>query len=392
MNGLSSLFCFLLLLSSSLKSCEPFLTAEALMQKSLSKETVFTALPGLTNKNYVFSDETGARFVLRIPGFGTDRFIDRNTEFANSKEAFCLQFNPVKIVHCSENGSQITEYIENFTSYSFEDFYRLEVIQEIAILLNKIHTSSLNFNNRIDLFDRISKLTTFLEENTGQLPPDFYHIGKKIFSLEDDLSLPCFLHIPSHGDPGPSNFMQVAGNVMLLDWEYSGLNDPAWDLAFLSAIMNYSQEVEERFLYFYNDSNPFLLQAKMQLFKPLVEYWLGLWSLSQTVICTPEQQSFFRYFSLARLAKAQQWLESREFAKARRFIQFSNSDPFYEESGQRYLKFFIDPERPLLTAFPRLSPEVGLTPVQFGLWICPYCGILNPIEKQCCMSPNCMAK
>ena len=401
MKSLLSVFCCLLLLLSvsleghdSLERYDLFATAKALMKKPLAKETVFTALPGLTNKNYVFSDETGVRYVLRIPGFGTDKFINRSVEFANSKEAFHLGFNPAKIFNCDEkNGSQITEYIENFVSYSFEDFYRTEVIQEIAVLLKKIHMSNLHFKNRIDLFDRIGKLTIFLEKNHAQLPPDFYRLSKKISTLQQDLLLPCFLHIPSHGDPVPSNFMLVAGNLMLLDWEYSGLNDPAWDLVFLSSIMNYSQEIEKHLLSFYGDPDPVFLRAKMQFFKPLTEYWLGLWGFSQTLNCLQEQQDFFRYFSLARLGKAQQLLESKEFANARALVHaYDSSSPFYEEKGKLYLKFYIDPQRPLLTAFPKLSEEIGLTPIQLGLWICPYCGILNPIEKRCCISPNCMTK
>lgn len=383
---------FLLLIPLSLKACDPLATAEMLMGKSLAKDTVFTNLPGLTNKNYLFADETGGRYVVRIPGSGTETFIDRHTEFVNSKKAHLLGFNPAHIVYSDIHGSQITKYIENFTSYSFEDFYRPDVIQQVASFLKKIHSSELHFTNRIDLFDRADRLKNFLEKHQVALTPEFYLVSKYLSTLEQDLALPCFVQVPVHGDPVPSNFMVVADKLMLLDWEYSGLSDPAWDLAFLSSVMNYSDELEKQLLGSYGDSDPAILRAKMHLFKPLAEYWLALWGFSQTLVCSADQQDFFRYFSLARLGRMQRLLESPAYINAQALVRVWEPNPLYEKDGKTYLKFYTHSQAPLLTAFPSLSKEILLIPVQFNLWICPYCGILNPIEKRCCISPNCMTQ
>ncbi len=379
---------FVLFAPLFLEAQTPCIEAQSLMGKPLAEATVFLRLPGLTNENYLFADETGTRYVLRIPGSGTDRFIDRNRELANSTAAFQAGFNPVAICHYN-NGRQITKYIEGCTFYPFEEFYQPQMIEQVASLLKRIHASDVPFTNTIDLFERIDLLTAYLEEHQVPLSAEFYHLGQQLCTLKQELSLPCFAKkVPSHGDPVPSNFLSVAGSLVLLDWEYSGLSDPAWDLAFLSSIMNYSQEIEEQLISLYNDPDPFTMHAKIQLFKPIAEYWLALWGFLQTLTSSPPQQEFFRYFASARLGKACQLLQSKECRKAKIHLSIL-SCPLYEENGQQYLKFYVDPERPLICSLPQLSQEIGLTPIQFGLWICPYCGILNPIEKRCCISPNC---
>ena len=37
--------------------------------------------------------------------------------------------------------------------------------------------------------------------------------------------------VPCHHDPWPENFVDTATGLRLLDWEYSAMGDPAWDLA-----------------------------------------------------------------------------------------------------------------------------------------------------------------
>ena len=40
--------------------------------------------------------------------------------------------------------------------------------------------------------------------------------------------------VPCHNDPWPGNLLDADGpdgRIYLIDWEYSGMNDPMWDLA-----------------------------------------------------------------------------------------------------------------------------------------------------------------
>lgn len=372
----------------------------------------------MTNKNYLFSNTEGDRYVIRIPGFATEQFIDRGAEEKNSVEAFSFGFNPAKILCCDPmQGRQVTKYIENGWQRPYEDFYSEDVITQVAALLKSIHSSKLNFQNRVDVFRKIQCVIDLL---TGKavFPQEFFPLRQKIEAFQDVFSIPSFEFLPSHGDPVPGNFIQIKEKWMLLDWEYSGLNDPAWDLGLLSSVMNYSPTLEYVLINLYKTQQPELLWAKMQLFKPLIEYWLGLWGLLQQASRENQaEKEFFSCFTLSRFYKAEKYLESTEFSEALHLLRgvpyekkntskttpewvqrddmFSNNSYLYNEEGEkRFIKSYVPYRAPLLFPnFPIFSDEGGeflIISIQFGCWICPYCGILTSQEKRFCMSPCCM--
>ncbi len=355
-----------------------------LFYSSLLQDMQFTPLSGLTNKNYLLTNE-GKKYVIRFPGEGTERFIDRNIEQVNSKKAYFHEFNPTyAILFDSVTGRQLTPFIEKCKSYEFEEFYDDDLVKQAANLLHRIHTSSLAFENYIDLFKRMDHLESYLQEQTISLPSEYFSLR---IALQKHAHLDCFEAFPSHGDPVPSNFTLLNGKLMLFDWEYSGLADPAYDLAFLSTIMNYSKEQEKNLSHHYGVGFISLMSEKIIYFKPIIESWLGLWGLLQTISCSESQKDFFKTFSFIRFKRAEKVLYSKEYKKA---IELLTS--FHKKDGKLFRAFPLDPKIPLITSFPKLSEQIGLTQIEFGLWICPYCGILNPIAKWYCICPSCPLK
>ena len=49
--------------------------------------------------------------------------------------------------------------------------------------------------------------------------------------------------------------MKKGDNLFLIDWEYSGLNDPIWDLAAFSIESNLSDDEEKELLDYYFENN-----------------------------------------------------------------------------------------------------------------------------------------
>lgn len=362
----------------------PLDTARELLGSSLPEDVQFIPLSGLTNKNYLFATEE-KKYVIRLPGEGTEQFVDRVSERANGEEAYLQGFSPTRAISFDPTtGCQLTLFVDGFKEFEFEEFYRDALVKQVAHLLRRIHTSTLKFENRVDFFDRMDRLELYLQKQEIPLPPEYLSL-KQTFQKQPHLD--CFEDLPSHGDPVPSNFLFLEGQLMLFDWEYSGLNDPAYDLAFFSTVMNYSKEREEDLLRHYGAVPMSLLREKIVYFKPIIESWLGLWGILQTATCNESQIDFFKSFSSARFKRAENILQSKEYAQA---IEWLSS--FYKKDGRLFRVFPIDPQVPLIAPFPRLSDRGGLTQIEFGLWVCPYCGILNPMAKRGCVCPNCPLK
>ena len=67
--------------------------------------------------------------------------------------------------------------------------------------------------------------------------------------------------------------------MYIIDWEYSGNNDPMWDLSFFAIQANLDANQEKFMLdtYFAGKDYPIEL-LRYQLYKPIIEYWISLWS------------------------------------------------------------------------------------------------------------------
>ncbi len=294
--------------------------------KEILEETFCTSLAnlkieragGMTNNNFHITFNSQEQYLLRLPGYGTQSFVDRISEKANNKLAYNAGFSPSEVVYSNpEKGIQIAKYITSFQSYQFEDFYDFQFIKEIATLLYKIHNSELLFTNDISIDKRITDLENFLISNKIEFPKEYKTSEYQYDRIRKKLKESSFHKVPSHGDPVPSNFVKLSGQLKLFDWEYSGLNDPAWDLAFLSCAMNYDKKLDKWLISTYSNNEEINLYDRVVFFKPIVEHWLGLWGLLQTISKKdPDEKEFFRKYAISRFSKSKKYYQSNQFKNA----------------------------------------------------------------------------
>jgi thiamine kinase-like enzyme len=98
---------------------------------------------------------------------------------------------------------------------------------------------------------------------------------ESIFDNFDIIKAPC------HNDTTPSNFIFSNGELKIIDWEYSGNNDPLWDLVNLSMEAQFNEEQDDILLKAYYEKPSQDILMRFALYKPLVEYWVSLWALVQ---------------------------------------------------------------------------------------------------------------
>ena len=61
---------------------------------------------------------------------------------------------------------------------------------------------------------------------------------------------------PCHCDPLCENFLDTGERMWIVDWEYSGMNDPLWDLGDLSVEGEFGPEEDEELLAAYFGGAP----------------------------------------------------------------------------------------------------------------------------------------
>lgn len=206
------------------------------------------ALGGMTNRNYLITTK-GRRYVLRKSGEGTSEIINRSNEIENCSKVKSLGIDANLLVFNKETGVKITEYIEKAQTLNPDTI--VLYLDKVAKILRKLHSANVEFNNRFDVFKEIEKYEKLSIELNGKFYEGYADIKKKVLELKKKMEKLNIQLVSCHNDTVPENFVRSNDRVYLIDWEYSGINDPMWDLAAASIESRMKKVDEEKLLYFY---------------------------------------------------------------------------------------------------------------------------------------------
>jgi len=206
---------------------------------------------GMTNRSFLFRcrDE---KYIMRIPGEGTDQLINRAEEAAVyrviSGKKLCddpIYLNPV-------NGYKATRYIENVRVCDPDD---PEDLRRCMDKLRTFHEMKLEVGHEFDLFERID----FYESLWNGQPSvyrDYEKTKRNVLSLRPYIDSHAEKKVLTHIDAVPDNFLFDPNSrgeleVQLTDWEYSGMQDPHVDIAMFCVYAMYKREQVDRLIDLY---------------------------------------------------------------------------------------------------------------------------------------------
>ena len=248
------------------------------IEKLLSKEEEIVnveRLGGMTNNNYLV-ETTNRKFIVKFFGKGTDKLINRIAEKNNLENLRDLELDVENYIFDIEEGIKVNEYIEN--AITFDAHYIKTKNKEVAGILQKVHGSGKELEGEFKIFDEIKKYEDLIQ---GEIKYAYYDkIREKVFGLKAHLEEIGIDRKSCHIDLVPENFIEDEnGRVYLIDWEYSAMNDPMWDLAALFIESNYRKSEEgEFFKYYYSENTPVSV-AKIMIYKILQDFLWSLWTI-----------------------------------------------------------------------------------------------------------------
>jgi thiamine kinase-like enzyme len=252
----------------------------ALRRQRLEKSG-YERIGGLTNQNYklFFGEQT---LVLRLPGRGTGRFIDRAMERANHEAAAKAGFTPASLYFDERSGVKISHFIEDAEALDPEEARKPEICEAVALFLSRFHASGLHFEKEFNVFRMAQAYERLARSRRARFYKGYGEARARALALEPRLLALGRPLVACHNDLVPENILATPRGLTLIDWEYSGMNDPAWDLAAFLLESDYGEEQEGRFLTLYATGRPsdFLL-TRVGAYKCLQDYLWALWSLLQ---------------------------------------------------------------------------------------------------------------
>jgi thiamine kinase-like enzyme len=184
-----------------------------------------TPLVGMTNLNWRVTQ--GDRdLVLRVPGASSERYLSRRREFHNAGIAADLGIAPALLYADAESGVTLQPFLRNTRALTEEAFAKPEIAGKVGALLAKLHRSGRAFEGTMAPFPIID---VYLDLAADARLKGLRHRAEPIRAVLER-GVPAA--VPSHIDPNPANFLLGADDQLwLIDWEFSAMCEPAWDLA-----------------------------------------------------------------------------------------------------------------------------------------------------------------
>jgi thiamine kinase-like enzyme len=182
-------------------------------------------LPGLTNLSWRLTDDS-LDVVLRVPGYSAGRYIARTREFHTARVAARIGIAPPVLHADPRTGIMVQEYLPGAMPLQQSDFLDPQTSVEIGALLRRLHRTPEPFIGVMAPFPVIDRYLSLAAD--GRLRD----LRKRMESIREALEAHPEPLVPSHIDPNPSNFLRLPdGSLRLIDWEFSAMCEPAWDLA-----------------------------------------------------------------------------------------------------------------------------------------------------------------
>ncbi|VMK80797.1 choline kinase [Streptococcus pneumoniae] len=252
-------------------------------------------LGGMTNQNYL-AKTTNKQYIVKFFGKGTEKLINRQDEKYNLELLKDLDLDVKNYLFDIEAGIKVNEYIES--AITLDSTTIKTKFDKIAPILQTIHTSAKELRGEFAPFEEIKKYESLIEE---KIPYANYEaVREEVFSLEKRLADLGVDRKSCHIDLVPENFIESPqGRLYLIDWEYSSMNDPMWDLAALFLESEFTRQEEEDFLSRYESEQTPVSREKIVIYKILQDAIWSLWTVYKE-----EQGADFGDYGVSRYQRA----------------------------------------------------------------------------------------
>ncbi|MGL4310515.1 MAG: phosphotransferase family protein [Paracoccaceae bacterium] len=270
---------------------------------------------GLTNAVWRAGDA-----VLRLPGVGTEAYIDRANEAVAARAAADAGISPEVLSSDPARGIMVTRFIDGAVTMTPDGFRnRAGAPGRAGAAFARLHASGAAFPFRFELFAMIDSYLALLAGRDVALPDGYHDVVAEAEAVRRVLAAHPVPLAPCHCDPLCENFLDTGDRMWIVDWEYSGMNDPMWDLGDLSVEAGFDTAQEEEMLRaYFGGKPPAADRGRMVIYKAMCDLLWTLWGLIQLADGNPADD--FRAYADGRFARCRALMARGEFSEAMRAV------------------------------------------------------------------------
>jgi len=244
---------------------------------------------GLTNQNYRL--DLGQRtFFFRRPGPATELLaVDRENELFNTRAAATAGVGPRVLQVDRRTGGILLEWLPGRTM-SNEAFQAPGMPTRIAATLRRLHAGP-RFRDDFDMFRLSERYLRLVDERSMPIPIGYRERLPQVPRIEAALAARPLPTVPCHNDLLAENYLDDGDRLWLVDYEYSGNNDPTFELGNTAQELEFDESRVRELCAAYFGPERFAregaaLLARMRLQMIMSDVGWTLWAAIQAVIST----------------------------------------------------------------------------------------------------------
>ena len=248
--------------------------------KDISRAEI-SRIGGMSNVNFKVTVD-GEEFVLRVPGNGSEGMVDRANEFFNSAEAAALGINPpLRWADPKLGGVKVSDYVKDAETLTAATIQRPENMRKVSEIYRTLHGARIRLKNEFNIFSEIEKYDRLMEAAGAEMYEGWESLRPRVMALEGYLNRLGVDLKPCHNDGLYENFLKAPdGRIYLIDWEYSGMNDPMADIAALFIEAGFTPENEDYLLeHYFQGEIPEGTRERILCYEVLWDYLWAQWTV-----------------------------------------------------------------------------------------------------------------
>jgi thiamine kinase-like enzyme len=244
---------------------------------------VSPVLGGLTNSNWrVVVEGDHQQYFVKVPGPGTEGFIDRATVIAASRQAAEIGVGPAVFYYDPETGIEVGEFLEGYQPCTAWDVGRPDVCAELMGLFRKWNSGP-SLPQTKTVFDMVEEHREQVMRD-GTVMPAWVHEVLVAYDEAKARFLAAGMDIvPCHNDPGAGNYMKSVtdpGSPMkLIDYDYASNNERSYEIGVFVGFNFFDDNQTRHALESYFGHFDPQMWARVQVSRAVADVKWGLWGL-----------------------------------------------------------------------------------------------------------------
>lgn len=266
---------------------------------------------GLTNTNFKLVTTKGS-YVVRISSPKSSLLaIDRENELYNSFAAAAVGVGAKVVESLREPNVMVVEYIEGRT-LSAQDLAGGQLIDRVALACRRLHGAS-RFASNFDMFALQRGYLDIVLQRGFYLPKRYLDYREVVLEMERAMAVSPEGLVPCNNDLLAENFIDDGETIRIIDYEYSGNNEPGFELGNIWSESNLSlDQLEELCSAYYGHYDPGRI-ARARLWGLMSKYGWTLWGSIQAAVS--EMDFNFLEWGLEKYQRAEAEFNSDDFAE-----------------------------------------------------------------------------